>query len=878
MVNFQIFKNSFNLNYLTKLHFEFLNFSNNSNIIEQAVNLEKFLLKKISWPLFKENIKENYKIKGEKLDYENLCNLDQSFKPKEILGSFNFRRQDLTQKANLHINYCLKCHERGKDSCRKGLKKENVFIKNPLGNNLHGCPLDMHISEAILLKEQNYNLAALAVMMINNPLLALTGHRICNDCSKACIFQKQTQVDVPAIESKIFEDILAIPYGIEIYILLTQWNPLNINAPLPLKFNNKQALIVGAGPAGISLSYYLLRKGWGVNLIEANQIQPLKNKHRLAKFLSNDLENRLIDGFGGVASYGITARWNKNYLHIMRLILERNKNYSYRDGIRFGSNYTALEALEDGFNHIALATGAALQKIPNIKNLLGENISFSADFLMNLQMGGAYKKNNLTNLQIHLPAIVIGGGLTAIDTATELIHYYFRQIEKISNYYSLIKIQNKKLSLSFKEQKLLEKSLAAHNFLKNATLEEKYEFIEKLGGVTIIYHNKINQSAAYKINHEEVKMALATGVKFCPEFKISEIKKNLDGSYLVASKNGMQIEAKTILIAVGMEFNPLILKETEIIKELDLEKLMNQNSTSLKDDKKTNFIWHDKISLVGDANRFYQGSVVKAILNAKMAAKEISKIKNSCLTNFFKFRLKIAKLISIKKIANYCLIIIRSPSAKNFQSGQFFKIQNPESEPVALTPIYINHQESEIHFLMEIKGSSTEILSQMRKKEKVICMGPIGGPFEIFSKKKILIYIDQFLGLYNILPLIQSLKKNQCEISLVNLGFNINFNFYNKILKKNIDHIITNHEINFKQFDYIFTNKDIEIKDKSKIIKFANAPMQCMMKGICARCISQDTNGSYYYSCARSLLDNETRINHNLTQNSLQEKLTKSLY
>ena len=34
---------------------------------------------------------------------------------------------------------------------------------------------------------------ALAVAMIDNPFVASTGHRICNDCMKSCIYQKQAR-------------------------------------------------------------------------------------------------------------------------------------------------------------------------------------------------------------------------------------------------------------------------------------------------------------------------------------------------------------------------------------------------------------------------------------------------------------------------------------------------------------------------------------------------------------------------------------------------------------------------------------------------------------------------------------------------------------
>ena len=39
--------------------------------------------------------------------------------------------------------------------------------------------------------------------------------------------------------------------------------------------------------------------------------------------------------------------------------------------------------------------------------------------------------SSLANVQVRLPALVIGGGLTAIDTATELLAYYIVQVEKM---------------------------------------------------------------------------------------------------------------------------------------------------------------------------------------------------------------------------------------------------------------------------------------------------------------------------------------------------------------------------------------------------------------------------------------------------------------
>ena len=59
-------------------------------------------------------------------------------------------------------------------------------------------------------------------------MVAATGHRICNDCMKSCIYQKQEPVDIPQVETRTLKDVLELPWGFEIYSLLTRWNPLNL--------------------------------------------------------------------------------------------------------------------------------------------------------------------------------------------------------------------------------------------------------------------------------------------------------------------------------------------------------------------------------------------------------------------------------------------------------------------------------------------------------------------------------------------------------------------------------------------------------------------------------------------------------------------------
>ena len=137
-------------------------------------------------------------------------------------------------------HYCIWCHEQGKDSCSKGLMEKGAtgkgaasFKKSPFGVTLAGCPLEEKISEFHKVKTEGHAIGALAVIIVDNPMVAATGHRICNDCMKSCIYQKQEPVDIPQAETRTLKDVLELPWGFEIYSLLTRWNPLNLRAPYP---------------------------------------------------------------------------------------------------------------------------------------------------------------------------------------------------------------------------------------------------------------------------------------------------------------------------------------------------------------------------------------------------------------------------------------------------------------------------------------------------------------------------------------------------------------------------------------------------------------------------------------------------------------------
>src|SRR5207253_1427876 len=173
-------------------------------------------------------------------------------------------------------NYCIYCHERKKDSCAHGFQeKDGSYKRSALSVPLEGCPLDEKIGEMNLLRSGGEAIAALAIVMIDNPMCPGTGHRICNDCMRACIFQKQEPVNIPQIETSALTDVLALPWGFEIYGLLTRWNPLNLKRPFALPYNGKNVMVVGLGPAGYTLAHFLVNEGFGVVGVDELKIEPL---------------------------------------------------------------------------------------------------------------------------------------------------------------------------------------------------------------------------------------------------------------------------------------------------------------------------------------------------------------------------------------------------------------------------------------------------------------------------------------------------------------------------------------------------------------------------------------------------------------------------
>lgn len=593
---------------------------------------------------------------------------------------FSLTDQRFSERQVLYeVDHCIYCHDRDTDSCSKGMRNKRGgeygdFKTNPLGATITGCPLGEKISEMHLVKRQGDNIGALALVTIDNPMCPGTGHRICNDCMRGCIYQKTEPVNIPQIETNALTDVLFMPWGFEIYSLLTRWNPLNVKRPYALPYNGKNVLVVGMGPSGYTLAHYLINEGFGVVGIDALKIEPLPgeltgNDERLPTpirdfgDLYEDLDKRLLAGFGGVAEYGITVRWDKNFLKVIYLTLARRHNFRCFGGVRFGGTITIEEAWDIGFDHIAIANGAGKPTIIGLKNNLLRGIRKASDFLMALQLTGAGKYSSLANLQVRLPAGVIGGGLTAIDTTTEVNAYYPVQVEKILNRYNILTAKRGEAAVraayDAEELEILDEFLAHGRAIQTerqraAAAGEKPDFqplIDQWGGVTMFYRKGIKDAPAYRQNHEEIHEALREGIQLAEGMSpveaipdahgaLTAVKfdplEEKEGRWLNTGK-AVTVPLKSLFIAAGTSPNTIYEQEHPYSFRMDekffqryephwtgedLPELVPMNDTPVPKIGRpapfTSYHKHGKyISFYGDNHPVYAGNVVKAMASAR---------------------------------------------------------------------------------------------------------------------------------------------------------------------------------------------------------------------------------------------------------------------
>ncbi|MDB5805558.1 MAG: hypothetical protein JWN73_2880 [Betaproteobacteria bacterium] len=676
-----------------------------------------------------------------------------TIKPEHIRRRQGFKLTDpgtdLTGALD-QANYCIWCHEQGKDSCSKGLKEKAgpdghaAFKKTVFGVKLAGCPLEEKISEFHKVKAGGLAVGALAIITVDNPLAAATGHRICNDCMKSCIYQKQEPVNIPQAETRTLKDVLALPWGFEIYSLFTRWNPLNLHRYLPHNATGYKVLVAGMGPAGYGLAHNLLNDGHTVVGIDGLKIEPLpaslsgvNTDGSRAAFepvrdigeIREELDERTLAGFGGVAEYGITVRWDKNFLKVVRLLLERRDSFALIGGVRFGGTVTLKGAWQLGFDHVALAMGAGKPTTLDIPNGLARGVRTASDFLMGLQLTGAAKAESIANLQVRLPIVVIGGGLTAIDTATESLAYYAVQVEKFLTRAEVLGQDAFLASLAGEELEIAREFITHAQAIRTekaaakaaGRAEKSIGLMQSWGGATIAYRKRLIDSPAYTLNHEEVELALQEGITFAEclspaavevdaygaaqSLKLAKqiVTMEADGKHNWSEGDTLTLPARSIFIAAGTSPNTVLAREDhenfaldgKYFVTVDEEGNAVKAETAISKPKQARVLMKKGgdgrfVSFFGDLHPSFFGNVVKALGSAKQGFPVITRVLGTQApvraeeSHHFLAHLNSEWRATVREVRRLTPtiveVVVHAPAAaRNFLPGQFYRLQNFES-------------------------------------------------------------------------------------------------------------------------------------------------------------------------------------------------------
>ncbi len=410
--------------------------------------------------------------------------------------------------------------------------------------------------------------------------------------------------------------------------------------------------------------------------------------------------------------------------------------------MRFGGTLTIEVAWELGFDHIAIATGAGKPTIIDLKNNLIRGIRKASDFLMALQLTGAAKMSSLANLQVRLPAGVIGGGLTAIDTATELVAYYPIQVEKLLKRYEQICAVRDEAQLrgGFDEEELeiLDELLGHGREIRKerqraAAGGEAPDFqplIDRWGGVTLFYRKGIDHAPAYRQNHEEIVKALEEGIGLAegmtPLVAIADeyghlravrFEKLAGSDEQTGGSDKVDVPLRSLYVAAGTSPNTIYEQEHPgtfkmdgkffqryeprwVDREIELQPMNDTRWPKIgRPAPLTSYAKDGKyISVYGDNHPVYAGNVVKAMASAKDGYPWVVKLheatigaadparqreRDAALRALFARLddLLIATVVAVNRLTPTIVeVIARAPTAaKGFAPGRFYRVQSFES-------------------------------------------------------------------------------------------------------------------------------------------------------------------------------------------------------
>jgi hypothetical protein len=301
----------------------------------------------------------------------------------------------------------------------------------------------------------------------------------------------------------------------------------------------------------------------------------------------------------------------------------------------------------------------------------------------------------------------------------------------------------------------------------------------------------MQDSPAYRLNHEEVVKAMEEGILFAEclapleclpgpsgavETLRCEMQEEVDGKWKNTGKI-VDLPAKAVLVAAGTHPNGVYEKEHpgsflqdrwgeyylgyrldgsgESRRLVPLEKGEVGFFTSYFKDGRC-------ITYFGDNHPHYAGNVVKAMASAKDGHGEIVRLFEEQIARLhaeeqpdrerdwvlfaerLDQQLQAEVVDAFRLTSNIVEVIVRAPmAARNFQPGQFYRMQNYEAfaervagftltmEGIALTGAWVDRERGLVSLIVLEMGGSSRLCALLEPGEKIVLMGPTGAPTEI---------------------------------------------------------------------------------------------------------------------------------------------------
>lgn len=241
-----------------------------------------------------------------------------------------------------------------------------------------GCPIHTNVPKMIRLFKESQVEEAAQMLFENNPLSVVCS-LVCDhasQCEGHCVLGiKGEPVHISSIENYISDSALE-------------------RVQIPKKADNgMKAAVIGAGPAGITISMILASRGYKVTLFESR------------------------DKIGGIMRYGI-PKFRLPHSILDRIALKMKElGILYRPNFSIGGNVTLTDLLKDGYKSIFIGTGAWRPRRMMIPGETFGNVQYGINYL-----------NNPDSVDLGRSTAIFGAGNSAMDVARTAVRKGCRDV------------------------------------------------------------------------------------------------------------------------------------------------------------------------------------------------------------------------------------------------------------------------------------------------------------------------------------------------------------------------------------------------------------------------------------------------------------------